>query len=418
MKYLFTFCFILILGAGWAQTKRALFIGNSYTFVNDLPQLTVDLALSAGDTLIVESSTFGGSTLALHSVNASTLSKIAQGTWDYVILQEQSQLPSFEISQVEAESFPYAHFLDSLITAANPCTETLFYMTWGRKNGDASNCAAWPPVCTYEGMDSLLNLRYRMMAEMNDAVVSPVGAIWHQIRDENPGIELYSADESHPSPAGTYAAACSFYEIIFGHPATQITSSYSLPVAEAEFIRNTAHDVISTNEAMWFIGAYQTLAGFTSDIVAENEVQFINTSENAGQYFWDFGDGSTSEENNPLHQYAQSGDYNVTLTATNCGQTSTISTSIFAGPVNIDGLPFTSSHFVLYPNPIEEYFIIESDYPHVLQIALFDTMGNLVMSTREYPGQRIELNTLGSGLYFLKLRTQSGKDWQTYLIKY
>jgi PKD domain/Secretion system C-terminal sorting domain len=366
----------------------------------------------------VASSTFGGSTLAAHSVYANTLSLIAQGTWDYVILQEQSQLPSFDIAQVEAESFPYAHILDSLIRAANPCAETLFYMTWGRKNGDAGNCATWPPVCTYDGMDSLLNLRYRMMAEMNDAVVSPVGAIWHKIRDENSAIELYAADESHPSPAGTYAAACSFYEIIFGHAATQITSSYSLPVADAEFIRNTAHDVISTNEELWYIGAYQTLAGFTSDIVAENAVQFVNTSENADQYFWDFGDGSTSEENNPLHQYAQSGDYEVTLTATNCDQTSTISTAIFAGPVNIDGLPFTTNHFVLYPNPIEEYFTLESDNPDVLQITLFDTMGNLVLSTREYSGNRIGINTLRSGLYFLKLRTQSGKDWQTYLIKY
>jgi hypothetical protein len=418
MRYYAIIAFSLIFQSLTAQTKRVLFIGNSYTFVNDLPQLTVDLALSAVDTLVVASSTFGGSTLAAHSVYANTLSMIAQGTWDYVILQEQSQLPSFEISQVEAESFPYAHFLDSLIRAANPCTETLFYMTWGRKNGDASNCAAWPPVCTYEGMDSLLNLRYRMMAEMNDAVVSPVGAIWHQIRDENPGIELYSADESHPSPAGTYAAACSFYEIIFGHPATQITSSYSLPLTDAEFIRNTAHEVINTNEEMWYIGAYQTLAGFTSDIVAENEVQFINTSENAGQYFWDFGDGSTSEENNPLHQYAQSGDYNVTLTVTNCGQTSTLTLSVYAGQVNSSELVFTATDFNFYPNPAEEYIKIESNLSKPFLLTIYDAMGNLVMTTRAYPGSRIDVAHLTDGIYFLKVQAESGKDWYHNLIKY
>lgn len=91
-----------------------------------------------------------------------------------------SLLPS--ISQVETDVFPYAHYLDSVINFYNPCVETAFYMTWGRKNGDASNCSFWPPVCTYDGMDSLLNLRYRMMADSNASILSPVGAVWNYIR--------------------------------------------------------------------------------------------------------------------------------------------------------------------------------------------------------------------------------------------
>lgn len=71
----------------------------------------------------------------------------------------------------------------------------------GKKEGDAGNCPFWPPVCTYSGMDSLLNLRYRMMAEDNDALLSPVGQVWHYIRDNHPEIELYNADMSHPSSA-------------------------------------------------------------------------------------------------------------------------------------------------------------------------------------------------------------------------
>lgn len=70
-------------------------------------------------------------------------------------------------------------------------------------------------MCTYAGMDSLLHLRYMMMAEDNHAVVSPVGAVWNYIRANFPLIELYSPDESHPSVAGSYAAACCFYTSIF-----------------------------------------------------------------------------------------------------------------------------------------------------------------------------------------------------------
>ena len=65
--------------------------------------------------------------------------------------------------------FPYAKKLDSLINKNNTCAETLFYMTWGRKNGDASNCPTLPIVCTYIGMDDAIKSRYEMMANQKQA---------------------------------------------------------------------------------------------------------------------------------------------------------------------------------------------------------------------------------------------------------
>jgi hypothetical protein len=59
-----------------AQTKKILFIGNSYTYVNDLPLMLYNLALSAGDTIIYDSSAPGGYTLLQHTTNTTTLSKI------------------------------------------------------------------------------------------------------------------------------------------------------------------------------------------------------------------------------------------------------------------------------------------------------------------------------------------------------
>ncbi len=135
MKYIIVFFVLIscIIANGQSITKRVLFLGNSYTQVNNLPQMVADAAISAGDTLLFDSNTPGGYTLQGHSTNAISLAKIAAGNWDYVVLQEQSQLPSFPIDQVETEVFPYAHLLDSIINAENPCGETVFYMTWGRK---------------------------------------------------------------------------------------------------------------------------------------------------------------------------------------------------------------------------------------------------------------------------------------------
>jgi hypothetical protein len=152
-----------------------------------------------------------------------------------------------------------------LINAQNAHAETLFYRTWGRKNGDAANCATWPPVCTYNGMDSLLHARYMTMASSTHAVVSPVGAVWKYIRQHYPTIELYQADESHPSAAGSYAAACCFYTTIFRRNPLSVPYNYSLSAIEAENIRNAVKIVVYDNFLTWHIGEYDVLATKKND---------------------------------------------------------------------------------------------------------------------------------------------------------
>ena len=90
-----------------------------------------------------------------------------------------------------------------------------FLPDWGRKNGDVSRCDKWPLVCTYKGMDSLLQINYTMMAKRYNSILSPVGSVWKYIRENYPSIELYNSDESHPSEAGSYAAACCFYTLFY-----------------------------------------------------------------------------------------------------------------------------------------------------------------------------------------------------------
>ena len=64
--------------------------------------------------------------------------------------------PFFPPSQVASQVYPYAESLCEYIREANPCTDPVFFMTWGRENGDSQNCAAYPPICTYEGMQDRL----------------------------------------------------------------------------------------------------------------------------------------------------------------------------------------------------------------------------------------------------------------------
>jgi hypothetical protein len=147
-KIVVSFLFLGFLSLAQTSTKKVLFLGNSYTSVNNLPQMIKDVALSVNDTVVFDVNAPGGYTFEGHSTNTVSLNKIMAGVWDFVVLQEQSQMPSFPDQQVAADVFPYARALDSIITQYNICGETIFYMTWGRKNGEAQNCPILPDVCT------------------------------------------------------------------------------------------------------------------------------------------------------------------------------------------------------------------------------------------------------------------------------
>ena len=89
MKILLISLLSITILFGQGVTKRALFIGNSYTSYNDLPSLVADVALSEGDTLIHDSYTPGGYTLQQHANDPMVEAKIQAGGWDYLILQQQ-----------------------------------------------------------------------------------------------------------------------------------------------------------------------------------------------------------------------------------------------------------------------------------------------------------------------------------------
>jgi hypothetical protein len=245
-----------------ADTKRALFLGNSYTYVNDLPQMIADVAKSTGDTLLFDSNTPGGQSLGGHLADPVSINKIKAGGFDFVMLQEQSMRPSFPDDWVIGDFLLNAYRLDSVINLYNPCGETMFYMTWGYRDGNPGYCSAypwWPYECTYEAMDSLTNLRYCMAADSNDGVVSPVGAVRHYLRDHYPSIELYDSDGSHPSLAGTYAAACCFNTAIFRTDPYLVTFAPALDAATINAVKEATKAIVFDSLLKWHIGEYDNL---------------------------------------------------------------------------------------------------------------------------------------------------------------
>jgi PKD repeat protein len=405
-KIVVSFLFLGFLSLAQTSTKKVLFLGNSYTSVNNLPQMIKDVALSVNDTVVFDVNAPGGYTFQGHSTNTVSLNKIMAGIWDYVVLQEQSQMPSFPDQQVATDVFPYARALDSVITQYNICSETIFYMTWGRKNGDASNCSFWPPVCTYNGMDSLLNLRYQMMAEQNTAIVSPVGEVWNYVRTNHPEIELYSSDESHPSVAGTYLAACTFYSTIFRKDPTLINFFSTLSTVDAIKIQNAVKLKVYDSLMNWNIGLYDLNADFSYSSVSSNEFSFSNNSTAPYALLWDFGDGNTSIDTNPIHQYSQPGVYEVVLTIDYCGKTDSISKTI-----NVDALNISENQqdsWKVYPNPVNH--ILQVDYLEMdaSNFLIYNGLGEIVLNGNlTFGTNKISTDQLNQGVYYIELNNSS-----------
>ena len=291
------------------QTKEVLFIGNSYTYVNDLPNMVKQIALSFGDTLNYESSTPGGASFGMHATNATTISKINQQAWDYVVLQAQSQEAALSTNYVNANVYPAVQSLIDIIENSSTCIEPMFFMTWGRKYGDANNCAPWPPVCTYLGMQQQLRLRYLDFTFTHDASCSPVGMAWKESILQDSTLNLYSPDNSHPSVYGSYLSACTFYASIFKN--SPVGTTYipnGIDTATASFLQNIASNTVLDSLSNWNIFN----AAFTSNEI-NDVVTFNNLSSNYNSVLWDFGDGQQSINENPLHTYDFPGTYTVTL---------------------------------------------------------------------------------------------------------
>ena len=305
-----------------AQQTSVLFIGNSYTYVNDLPNTLRQLALSLGDTVTVASSAPGGYTLFQHSTYAPTLAAIESQDWDYVVMQEQSQLGALPLDVTTTEIG--ATSLAQRIEDNYECTYPVFYMTWGRQNGDDQNCANFPFMCTYDGMQQGLRTNYIALAEYNDGFVAPVGAAWKVVRDTQPGINLYDADGSHPSPAGTYLAACVFYCTLFEESCAAATFNGAIDAATAAILRGIASSVVLGELPTWnldFEGSTSALLdGFTS---GWNWITLIHNGE--GEHLWVCSDGQTSTLASPTFTFTTSATYTITHTYNDpCGNTDTV----------------------------------------------------------------------------------------------
>lgn len=405
---------IVVCNIAYGQTKKeVLFLGNSYTYFHTMPNTVKQIALSKGDTLITDQHTPGGYTLQGHSTNATSISKINSRKWDYIILQDQSQRPSFPPSQVQQDVIPYAAALDSIINANDTCIETMFYMTWGRKYGDQSNCPFYSPLCTYDSMQWRLRQTYLQLGQLNHAAVAPVGMAWKASRLADSTINLWAGDNSHPSVAGSYLTACVFYGMIYKKRSSGSSHLGGLSVNVASFLQNIADITVFDSLSNWIGTGHSVYAGGS---VTDSSGYYLCKGEgiNGSSYHWDFGDGNSSSQQNPsAHQYAAFGTYKIVLTVGNACDTHQFCDTAYyfaagAGTASIDYLQ------TFYDG---DNIVIRGSKPRALDIEVYSLAGQRIAIRRSSGTTHSVQLPLSKGVYLLRIQ-DGDEHWSSRVVVY
>ncbi|MCB0346285.1 MAG: hypothetical protein KDD66_14295 [Bdellovibrionales bacterium] len=187
------------------DTIRVLFIGNSHTYVNDVPQIVSQLAEAGGLSMHVETHAFGGYSLPQHWNDKSAATRIATGDWDFVVLQGQSACSAM----CSAEMSKAVGLLDEVVRSVG--AETVLYMVWVRDDIE-SNQDPW-------------TASYMLAAEEHHVRVAPAGYVWQQLEERDFDYRMRSYDGNHATPVGSFVSALTLAATLLGKSPSSLLES-------------------------------------------------------------------------------------------------------------------------------------------------------------------------------------------------
>lgn len=178
------------------EGRRALFVGNSYLYTQNIPGIVQALADSAGGDRIAVSMIAGPDMALIDHWNAGEAQRsIRGGSWEWVVLQQGPS--SLELNR---DTLRLATGLFAGVMHEIGATPVLF--------------SAWPSQARMQDFPRAIE-SYRIAAQDVSGIFAPVAGAWLATWERNPGASLY-ADGLHPTEAGAYVAALVIYARLLG----------------------------------------------------------------------------------------------------------------------------------------------------------------------------------------------------------
>jgi len=201
-----------------------LFIGNSLTQANDLPEQVRALAAAQGLGWEVEAELIGGASLEDHWQRGAAPARIQSGHWDAVVLQQgPSSLPESRTNLRE-----WVARFDSLARAAG---------------GRSALYMVWPERSRFSVFDRVRD-SYALAARDVSGWFLPAGESWRAAWRDDPSLALYGEDEFHPTAAGSYAAALTIFAGLSGRSPLGLPAPATVDPTTVERLQQAAREAL------------------------------------------------------------------------------------------------------------------------------------------------------------------------------
>ena len=404
LRKLFIFISIVFVQTSFAaDTTKVLFIGNSITYFNAMPETFEAIANERGNPTKVTVYAPGGTGFVHHVEDPEVYAHFEMDAWDFIVLQPGS-------NESPGYSFPIEETLDRArvmldsIQANNSCAQVLFYEisygVWGASEED---------LATYNETMGLIRANLTLMADSTSRYFAPAGESMRAAWNADPSTLLWgSTGDIHPNTLGSYLIACTFYATIFQKPTLGTTYYATLTEEEALKYQEIADTTVLDAMESWRINTYNSHPSANVSI-SNDTLYYENTSVNMDSVYWDFGDGNFSFESAGSHHYSEElEEVTVKLIAYwgSCVDTLCYFLHLDTS-VGEDKLEWGENDlFSVYPNPGNNTLNIRlaKEIPNCF-VQFYNQFGALAYSSE---GLTIDVSNLPSGIYYLRLVSQDG----------
>lgn len=394
MKRLIFILMILFINIAAAQdTCKVLFIGNSFTSQNDLPNIFHQLAQGAGKNVLIASHMPGGISVgdtaqgaAAHMNNPVVYNLIRSNDWDYLILQDNQGrfcLPYGQFSPSSLVIEGHLKIRDSLLYY-HPCAHMIWYTGFGPKNG-------YPPYGnTGVALIDSIYQNYQFLNDTAHQIIAPIGAAFKRIINQFPNIDLWAGDGVHPSLHGTTLVADVIYSSLF--KSSPILSNYNSGITNFEDSLLKAIGFETTIDSIHYTG----LSNITPNVSQVGNVLFVNGFQNCQWFLNDL----PMMINYCEAQITTNGLYYAQVSDSNGCSYLTLSEyySVTASENKL------SDKLNIYPNPAEDFLSIHNSL-NFKQYVIKDMTGKVILIDHK---KTLDISQLDSGVYIMTLENDNG----------
>lgn len=250
MKKLYLSILFVLAALSATAQERVLFVGNSLTYFNDMPQIFESIATEKGHDVSVHSYTVGGTGLAEHLAAGEVIRVIQSERWDKMVLQPGSGESAGMTLSTDAVARVVRQLADILHEGSPEAKVYLYEISNGITPGDGRGDYQTYLYSQHRILDTV-----RRIARLAGVPFAPAGECFREHYAEHHDLMLHSAfNDIHPNLAGSYLVACAIFETLYEEPVVPCRFHSTLDASQAEYLQQVADRVVLPRREEWLLG--------------------------------------------------------------------------------------------------------------------------------------------------------------------